>query len=165
MRNRSSTERPKNFRVFPDGVSGAVAVGLVMLAFVGTVRPASARQYGPGDIGYLVNLWDTNRAGFKGTVQGIDTFSALGTVDAISKIGDGNSFDVLVAIGLSGEVLCTTGTADVEKGDTVSVSGRIGSVATAVSQIGTSGSESGGRARDSLRLQSCTVQKALRPAK
>jgi hypothetical protein len=149
----------------PDGVAGTVIVVFVMLALIGSVRPASARQYGAGDINYLVSLWDTNRAGFKGTVQGIDTFSALGTVDTItSKAGEGNAFDVIVDVGLSAQVSCTTEAADVKKGDSVTVSGRIASATTAVSQMSrndTRGSEP--RPRDTLGLQSCTVQKALRP--
>jgi hypothetical protein len=112
-----------------------------------------------------VNLWDTNRSGFKGTVQGIDTFSALGTVDTISKAGDGNAFDVIVNVGLNAQVSCTANTAEVGTGDTVTVSGRIESVATAVSQMHTDKTGGSGRARDSLRLQSCTVQKALKPTK
>ena len=137
----------------------------VMLALIGTVRPASARQYGAGDMSYLVNLWDTNRVGFKSTVQGIDTFSALGTVSTISKAGEGDAFDVMVDIGLNGQVSCTAYSAEAETGDTVTVSGRIDSVATAVSQMHTNRTGGSGRARDSLKLQSCTVQKALKPTK
>ena len=127
-----------------------------MFALAGTAGPASARQYGAGDINSLVSLWNTNRTAFKGTVSGIDTFSAIGTVDAISPSG------VVVEVGLSAEVSCPAAAFDLAKGDKVSVSGRIDSAATAVSQtkkdnIGIS--EGGARARDSLGLQSCTVQK------
>lgn len=150
MRNGSSTERPRKSWHLPAGVAA------VVLALVGVAGPASARQYGAGDISSLVSLWNTNRTAFKGTVQGIDTFSAIGTVDEISPSG------VVVEVGLSAEVSCPTAAPDVAKGDKVSVSGRIDSAATAVSQgkkdnIGTS--EAGTRARDALGLQSCTVQK------
>jgi hypothetical protein len=142
------------------------AAGFVMLAaLAATVGPALARQYGPGDISYLVNLWDTNRSGFKGTVQGIDTFSALGTVNSISKAADGSTFDVLVDVGLNTQVSCSANSAEAETGDTVTVSGRIDSVATAGSQMHTNKTGDSGRARDSLKLKTCTVEKALKPKK
>ncbi len=150
------------------GLPGAVAVACIMLALVGTVGPASARQYGAGDIGYLVNLWDTNRTGFKGTVQSIDTFSALGTVDTIGKAGDGSAAGVVIVVGLSAQVSCPSGGADLTEGDSVAVSGRIVSAATAVSQAKTGeigGPKAENRVRDSLVLQACTVQKVGGPAK
>ncbi|HLZ65259.1 MAG TPA: hypothetical protein VKQ29_03455 [Aliidongia sp.] len=139
----------------------AVACGL--LALTGTAEQALARQYGAGDISYLMNLWNTNRAGYLGTVQNIDTFSALGTVDTVSKTVDGSGFDVVVTVGLSAEVSCTTGAADLVKGDQVTVSGRIGRATTALSQATMNQIGGPGGSRDSLGLQSCMVEKVSPP--
>jgi len=159
-------ERLKKSRPFSVDASRAAPAGLVVLAaLIGTVGPASARQYEAGDITYLVNLWNTNRTEFIGGVRGVDTFSALGTVSSISKAGDGNAFDVIVDVGLNAQVSCSANGAEAETGDIVTVSGRIESVATAVSQMNTNKSGDSAGARDALKLQSCMIQKALKPKK
>jgi hypothetical protein len=142
----------------PSTTHTALASVFGMLTLIGTVGPASARQYGPGDVGYLVNLWNTNRARFEGVVQGVDTFSALGTVKTISP--SQNGFDVIVDVGMNARIVCSSTSAEVAEGDTVTVSGRIAAAATAASQMTTN--QPPVRARDTLGLQSCTVQKALR---
>ena len=88
MRKGSSTKHPR-------GYAATVAVVLVL---AGTAGPASARQYGAGDINSLVSLWNTNRAAFRGAVQPIDTFSAIGTIDAISPS------EMVIEVGLSAQV-------------------------------------------------------------
>jgi thiamine monophosphate kinase len=139
---------------------------LAVFAMLALVGRASAREYGPGDVSYLMNLWNSDRARYEGTVQGIDTFSALGTVQAISPSGNASALDVIIDIGLSARVSCAADTAAFEKGETVMVSGRIGTAATALSQMKTAKPDGDGpetRARDTLELRSCTVRKALRP--
>lgn len=169
MREGPSKGRPRKFPSYSRSVPIATIVVLGTLALIGSVRPAAARQYSAGDIDYLVNLWDRDQQRFKGTVQGIDTFSALGTVDKISQSGAGNASDVIVDIGLRARVVCSADAAGVAVGDMVTVSGRIDTIANAVSQMRTNQAGAapapGDRPRDSLGLRSCTVQKALRPTK
>jgi hypothetical protein len=86
-------------------------------------------------------------------------------VNSIAKAADGSAFDVIVDVGLNAQVSCSANSAEAETGDTVTVSGRIDSVATAGSQMHTNKTGGSARARDSLKLRTCTVQKALKPTK
>lgn len=133
-------------------------------SLVGDIGSASARNYGAGEVAYLVNLWNTNRQAFEGVVQGVDTFSSLGTVRSISQPKGDNAISVIVDIGMNARVECPTKVAAVDEGKSVMVSGRIATVEAAVSQMENRPASGGGpseRPRDILRLQSCTVQKAF----
>jgi hypothetical protein len=139
-----------------------LTIGELVIVLFAIVPQAAARQYGPGDIRQLVNLWNANRTEFKGVVQGVDTFSGLGTLESISASSNPNAFDVVVSVGLTAQVSCSANAVEGEKGDTVTVSGRIDSVSTATpSPRGGAGGPGADSTRDSLRLQGCAVRKAL----
>jgi len=166
MRDRSPAVHPAGPANFSRCAPFCAVFSVVTL--IAAISPASAREYGPGDVSYLVNLWNTNRERFEAVVQGVDTFSALGTVKTISKSKDASAFQVIVDVGLNARISCASDAAAVAEGDTVTVSGRIATAASAAAPMKASQKGEAGpveRARDGLTLRSCTVQKALRPAK